>query len=74
MAKFKQYVQARKTEKPDMELVTRFFKRNQIKSLWNKLRRERKAADISVKEAWDMLAGTGQTNVAKQNTLTDFLV
>ena len=74
MARFKKYVREQQIEHPDMDLLTRLFKRNQIIALWNKLRRERKSADISVKEAWGTLAGAGQTNVAKQNTLIDFLV
>ena len=74
IAKFKKHVREKEIENPIMNLLISFFKRNQIIALWNKLRRERKAADVSVREAWETLAGTGQTNVANQKTLIDFLV
>ena len=73
IAKFRKHVREKEIENPD-GLAHSFFKRNQIIALWNKLRRERKAADVSVRDAWETLAGTRQTNLANQKMLIDFLV
>ena len=57
-----------------MKLLKHFFGKSQIIALWNKLRRERKSADVSVSDAWETLTGSGQTHVDKQKMLIVFLV
>ena len=72
--KFSEYVKREKIESPSKEVLTKFFSKAEVITLWKRFELARGKESLTVREAWDDLVkeGRGKSEARRMTTLALF--